>query len=303
MLYLINIWHFICYYLQVKKISKMKKNIALSVILIASSIITLNSCKKKTEVDNETQSVVDNAICEQQFMAIQPVVNEKGIQEKGIKRTNNSGGVWNILGAISGTNTPNVQLDTIVNAQGDYQNGPVTFEIDYGTIGVPFIDGTTKFGKIHITSARRWSSLAGTGSTVTVDLVGFKSNNVTYSGQIKITRPDTNSLTVEVLNGHCTDGSWNIDYTGTKTMTKIAGTTDDYSITGNSTGKNREGRNFTTTITNPIIKKASCKWITSGTLDLTPDGFKTRTVDFGNGNCDDDATYTVNGQTVSFKLK
>lgn len=279
----------------------MKKNIALSVILIASSIITLNSCKKKTEVDNETQSVVDNAICEQQFMAIQPVVNEKGIQEKGIKRTSATGGVWNILGAISGTNTPNVATDTIVDANGFYQNGPVTFEIDYGTTGTPFMDGTTKFGKMRITALKRWSYLSG--NQITVDLVSFKSNNVTYSGQIKITRPDTNSLTVEVVNGHCSDGSWNIDYAATKTMTKIAGTTDDYSITGNSSGKNRDGRNFTTTITNPIIKKASCKWITSGTLDLTPDGFKTRTVDFGNGTCDDDATYTVNGQTVSFKLK
>jgi hypothetical protein len=279
----------------------MKKNIVLSVILIASPLITLNSCKKKTEVDNETQSVVDNAICEQQFMAIQPVVNEKGIQEKGIKRTNGTGGVWNILGAISGTNTPNVATDTIVDANGFYQNGPVTFEIDYGTTGTPFMDGTTKFGKIHITSLKRWSYLSG--NQVTVDLVGFKSNNITYSGQIKITRPDTNSLTVEVVNGHCTDGSWNIDYAATKTMSRIAGTTDDYSITGNSSGKNRDGRNFTTTITSPIIKKASCKWITSGTLDLTPDGFKTRTVDFGNGTCDDDATYTVNGQTVSFKLK
>ena len=279
----------------------MKKNILLSAVLIASSIITLSSCKKKTEVDNETQSVVDNAICEQQFMAFQPVVNEKGIHEKGIKRTNGTGGVWTILGAISGTNTPNVQTDTVVNpANGEYQNGPVTFEIDYGTIGVPFMDGTTKFGKIHITTLKRWSSL---NNPVTVDLVGFKSNNINYSGQIKIIRPDTNSLTVEVINGHCTDGSWNIDYTGSKTMTKLAGTTDDYSITGNSTGKNRDGKNFTTTITNPIIKKASCKWITSGTLDLTPDGFKTRTVDFGNGTCDDDATYTVNGQTVSFKLK
>jgi hypothetical protein len=279
----------------------MKKNIALSVILIASSIITLNSCKKKTEVDNETQSVVDNAICEQQFMAIQPVVNEKGIQEKGIKRTNGTGGVWNILGAISGTNTPNVATDTIVDANGFYQNGPVTFEIDYGTTGTPFMDGTTKYGKMRITALKRWSYLSG--NQITVDLVSFKSNNVTYSGQIKITRPDTNSLTVEVVNGHCSDGSWNIDYAATKTMTKIAGTTDDYSITGNSSGKNRDGRNFTTTITNPIVKKASCKWITSGTLDLTPDGFKTRTVDFGNGTCDDDATYTVNGQTVSFKLK
>ena len=28
-----------------------------------------------------------------------------------------------------------------------------------------------------------------------------------------------------------------------------------------------------------------------------------KAIDFGNGNCDDDATFSVNGQTVSFKLK
>jgi hypothetical protein len=38
-------------------------------------------------------------------------------------------------------------------------------------------------------------------------------------------------------------------------------------------------------------------------MELTPDGFKTRTVDYGNGVCDDNATFTVNGSTVAFKLK
>lgn len=285
----------------------MKKNIILSAILIVSTIITINSCKKKTEVDTETQSVVDNAICEQQFMAITPVVNDKGIQESGIKRTTASCGTWSILGAISGTNTPNVASDTVVNASGFYQNGPVTFQIDYGT-GCLSNDGLSfKTGIIKIKAEKRWSMF---GRPVTIDLQNYKINSVTYSGQIINTRVDSVTLTTQVINGHCTNGTWNIDYAGTKTIKQIGGfstktdeSDDIISITGSSSGKNRDGRAFTTSITNALIKKSSCKWITSGSLDLTPDGLKTRTVDFGSGTCDDDATFSVNGQTISFKLK
>ena len=85
--------------------------------------------------------------------------------------------------------------------------------------------------------------------------------------------------------------------------TKLDASDDIFSISGNSVGKNREGRNFTTSITNALIKKTNCKWISSGTLKLTPDGFATRTVDFGSGACDDDATFTVSDQTISFKLQ
>lgn len=285
----------------------MKKTILLSAVLLVSSIITLNSCKKKTEVDNETQSVVDNALCEQQFMAIQPVVNDKGITEGGLKRTAATCETWTILGAISGTNTPNVLLDTVVNASGFFQNGPVTFQIDYGTIGCVGADGVFRKGKINITTAKKWKMY---GNTITVDLVGYKANTISYSGQVKITRVDSVTLTTEVINGYCTNGTWNIEYAATKTMKQIAGfntkldaSDDVYSITGSSNGKNREGRTFTTTITSALIKKTNCKWLSSGTLELIPNGFAARIVDFGSGTCDDDATFTVNGQTVSFKLQ
>lgn len=283
----------------------MKKNIIYSFALVVSGLLLFNSCKKKQEVDNETQSVVDNALCEQQFMAIQPVVNEKGIQEKGIKKIA-ACETWVVLGAISGTNTPNVTTDTISDVNGYYQNGPVTFQIDYGTTGCVGNDGVLRTGKINITLARRWSYTLN--NQVTVNLIGYKANGVTYEGQVKIARTSSVSATVEVINGKCTGSGWEITYNGTKTTTQVAGmgtsteSDDEYEITGSSNGVNRVGLSFSTNITNPLHKKSNCKWITSGTLDLTPNGFKTRTVDFGNGECDDDATYTVNGQTISFNL-
>lgn len=272
-------------------------------------MITLNSCKKKTEVDDETQSVVDNAVCEQQFMAIAPVVNSKGIQENGIKKISSGCGTWTILGAISGTNAANIAADTLdSNADGFYDNGPVSFAIDYGTGCLSFDGLSYKTGIIKITTAKRWSAY---NNPVTIDLQNYKVNNVTYSGKIIITRLDSVTVTSQVINGHCTDGTWNIDYEGTKTVKQTGGysskndeSDDIITITGNSSGKNRLGRTFTTNITSPLYKYSNCKYISSGTLDLTPDGLKTRTVDFGTaGSCDDDATFTVNGQTVSFKLK
>ena len=285
----------------------MKKNIFIASIVVVSAVSILNSCKKKTVVDNESQSVVDNAMCEQQFMAIQPVVNQKGITQNGIKKTTSGCGTWSVLGAISGTNTPNIATDTIVNANGFFQNGPVSFQIDYGTGCLSFDGLSFKTGIIKITAAKRWSAY---GNPVTIDLLNYTVNNISFSGQIITTKVDSVTLTTQVKNGHCTDGSWSISYEGTKTIKQIGGYSTKYdesddiiSITGSSSGVSRENRAFTSTITNALIKKSNCKYITSGSLDLTPDGFKTRTVDFGNGNCDDDATYTVNGNTISFKLK
>lgn len=283
-------------------ISIMKKNILLLSGILVSGLLLFNSCKKKQEVDTETQSVVDNAICEQQFMAIQPSANERGIQEKGIKKLYGTYAIpCDTFKIISG-DTTDVTGDKI------YDNGPVTFQIDYdyGTV-CNAADGTVRTGSINITTPNKWSVY--TNSVVTIDLINYKVNNITYEGQIKVTRPNATSATVEVINGKCTGSGWVITYNGIKTTTQVAGigtvteTDDEFTITGSSNGVNREGRSFSTNITNALHKKSSCKWMTSGTLDLTPSGFKTRTVDFGNGACDDDATYTVNGQTISFKLK
>ena len=148
-------------------------------------------------------------ICEQQFMAIQPVVNDKGHNEKGIKRIN----TCETFSILSGDTTD-------VNDDKIYDNGPVTFQIDYGTTGCVGSDGVYRTGKINITTAKRWVAF---NNDVTVDLIGYKANNVSYTGQIKITRPDVLTITTQVINGHCTDGTWNIDYACTKTLKQIEG--------------------------------------------------------------------------------
>ncbi len=62
----------------------MKRILFSSLFLIGLIALTLNSCKKE-EPDTETQSAVDNNICETEFTKMMPRINSYGINEQGIK--------------------------------------------------------------------------------------------------------------------------------------------------------------------------------------------------------------------------
>lgn len=274
----------------------MKNIKVITAFLSVVFFISLNSCKKKeVVVDNETQSVVDNAICEQQFMSIAPNINSRGGDPKAPGFKVSSCGTWNI-------NTSNL-ADTLVDANGKYVNGPVKFTLNYGTASA-CEGGVTKSGAISITSSHKWSTISATSSVVatsTVNFINYMADGVKYDCSSIIITKGANQLTTQVNGGHCQKDAWNIYYGCNKTITKDSN--GNYLIEGVSNGTNREGRNFTVNITSPLFKPENYKFITKGKLELTPDGFKTRTVDFGDGTQDDQATFTVDGQTFTFTMK
>lgn len=284
----------------------MKKNLIVFASMILSSLVIFNSCKKK-EVDNETQSVVDNALCEQQFMSIGPLVNSKGTDpaQAGFRTSSCGDGLWLYPNASSSG------LDTTINpSTGAYTYSVMpTFTIDYSGTTCPDIDNVVKKGKIFITPSHKWSAVKTfstvTTHTTTVTLDNYTVDGIKMDGVIKLIKTG-NIIRTIVIGGHCSNSSegWDIYYEADKT-TQISNDGQTISIWGESNGTTRDGRNFTTSISssNPIIKKRNCKWISQGSISLTPEGFKTRIVDFGDGTCDNDATFTVNGQTISFKLQ
>ena len=76
-------------------------------------------------------------------------------------------------------------------------------------------------------------------------------------------------------------------------------TSDDiYFITGSSSGTDRNGEPFTVQITSPLRSNADCDWIVSGTEVVTHGNNSPRTLDYGNGDCDNIVTVTVNGNTI-----
>jgi len=284
------------------------KKIAIVVLGLSVAGMIFTSCKKDNkEVDNETQSVVDNALCEQEFMRMGPAVSERAVSTQGVKRMM-EGFAYKVFAACP---IDTLTGDTTADASGSFTNltNLPAITLDWGAGCTDPADGVTRSGKIKSTFNKKYGTL---GSQVTVEMIDYKVNGITYTGTVKITRLATgvnSSFKTEVINGHCTNGTWNIDWATDKTVTWIAGydtqtTSDDIvEITGTSTGKNREGRTFTVNIKNALEKRSKYKHIVKGTLEITPDGLKVRTVDFGNGTEDNIGTFTVNGNTFTFTMQ
>ena len=60
---------------------------------------------------------------------------------------------------------------------------------------------------------------------------------------------------------------------------------------------------FKKTITKPLVKIEGCKYIVEGTIEFSKEGEVIAIIDFGDGDCDDIATKTVDGKTTEFSLK
>jgi len=66
---------------------------------------------------------------------------------------------------------------------------------------------------------------------------------------------------------------------------------------------NRNSVAFTATITENLIKKVACRWISDGLITFTR-GDRTGTLNFGDGDCDRLATLTANsGETFTIRLR
>ena len=60
---------------------------------------------------------------------------------------------------------------------------------------------------------------------------------------------------------------------------------------------------FEKVITKPLVKIDDCNFIVEGTIEFRKEGEVVAVVDFGDGECDDIATKTVDGKTYEFSLK
>ena len=267
----------------------MKRIFLASAVVITGMVMTISSCKKQ-EPDTETQSAVDNNICETEFTKSMSTINGFAIKEQGVKSMMSS-------------------CPTIISADTVATPGwPRTFVIDYGTTGcTDSIDGKVRKGQVYVTVSNRWHIV---GSYVKVMLVNYSVNGISYAcDSMKIIHSGAYAFTHQVFNGVCSDGSWTLKWAADRTFTQTGGTStplnlydDVFSLTGNASGTTREGKKYTVNIVTPVIKRSSCSWIESGRLDLTPEGLAVRTVDFGNGNCDSQATLTINGNTFTFTM-
>lgn len=262
----------------------MKKITYLAVIALAGLALSFASCKKDStdSIDVETQSSSDNYLADHQ-------VNDE-LKQVDEAATNNNLGKAGPTVTIDSTSTPKVMT------------------IDYGT-GTICNDGKLRSGKLIVTWTGRYRDV-GTVITVTAD--NFYQNGNQIEGTKTITNQGRNTngnltygISVSGSKIKTIDGksrTWN----STRTREWIAGentltpTDDVYLITGSSSGVNANGLSYTAQITQALRFDLSCQYrLTAGEIELTPQGKLVRTINYGNGGCDNTFTVKIGNRTIT----
>lgn len=284
----------------------MKTNfLKLLALMCVIGLFIIPSCKDKdddddTTLDTDTQSAIDNSFAEDAVSQAFSTVNQYGLNEAGIKSSTQK--------CVTITVTP-AWPDTTF---------PKTMEINFGT-GCADHNGVIRKGIINAVfylQSGHWHN-ATPGDSVTIEFDNYYVSDIKREGTITVTVNNPNpgpSHTVVAENCKLIFTnedvvSWNAE----RTVDWIEGFTticpedsciedDAFRFSGNSNGVNRNNLAYTVEITTPLIKAMNCKWFSEGVFNLTPAGHATRTVDFGDGTCDNKATVTIAGITINIEL-
>jgi hypothetical protein len=284
---------------------KTKKFFFYSVFL-ASLLITLGSCQKENSsviVMDETDVTLaeDDALAETVFDDIMVTV------DNAVMNTDNLLFKSNLKSAVISDSCPLVTVD-----RPDTVRWPKVITIDYGD-GCEGFFGRTRSGKIKITITARYRV---EGSTKTVELINYTINGLKVKGTKVISNDGRNesgnlTFTVQLTDGKVMTEDDEVIITREFTRTREWATgertfnrwDDVYFITGSSSGINIKGKSYTRTITNPLVKAASCVFIQSGTVVREVEGRPTSTLDYGDGKCDNEASLTIGDKTKTILLK
>jgi len=279
----------------------MKKNIFISLLLTVSLGIVFDSCKKP-ETDTETQSATDNAICEAEFTAIMPSTNARAVKQVGIN--------GNKLAAGAG---PYVVIDSSINGQKWPRRMHIDFDRDpTGTVTGGFTDADGRFRKGILSMLFDTTWVTAKNPRVTIDTMkNYSVNGITYKARAIIISKTSNSYSTTVEDGSCTNSSWTLKWSGTRTFTifNSGKSNEEVHVTGSANGTNRDNVSYSTNITSPLVKSTACTYISSGVIDITPSGKAVRTIDYsvdaaGNHKsaCDNAVALVIKGNTFIFKI-
>ncbi len=266
------------------------------VLIALTCIVFFTSCSKVRNTsanDADTEMASDNALGE--F-----VYNDAGniADDASTKNSGDNLGSYKTSSACA-----TVTKDTLSN--------PRTITVDFGTTNCLCNDGRNRRGQILISYTGHYRD---SGSVHTITFNNFYVNDNHVMGTKSITNMGHNTANHSyfniAVNGMIVRANtgdsviWNSNRVRTWTQGESTPTwTDDvYEITGSGSGQRANGIAYTMNITQALVKELSCNWISAGKVELQPSGKPLRTIDFGNGNCDNMATVLINGNTHTITL-
>lgn len=181
---------------------------------------------------------------------------------------------------------------------------PKTITLDFGT-GCMGKDGKMRSGKIVTIFT---GPIFIPGSKTSTTFIDYNVDSFKIEGTYTAENTSTSNnfaWEVNVINGKVTNtqnGSWT-QWNSVRSHKQIKGngtpfyTSDNvFQVTGNSKGTRSNGNSWTSEITQPVIRKNSCHWRVKGEITYSRNSnTKTAVLDYGDGNCDNKATLTING--------
>ncbi len=291
----------------------MSKNL----LFLLPFCVWMSACSKKSiaEVDNESHSAIDYSTQSRGVMALLSGIHQALIYTPGtganqtkvaplpcytlVKVSGDT--LWGKAGHINPTYSISISALTACNPEildAGRQN-------QIGDLFITLTDKLQTIGAITIIKGNAaW--IKAYGEAYTDERYKFCDSMV-----LKTTASDANmaKFDLAIVNAkriQDINGNFSLMNANFKLSSTSAGTNDPFlSFYGAASGTNSAGLSYTVNIgeSSPIIKSKTCYYYKSGIAELIPSGFKSRNIDFGNGNCDDDAKMTVNGNTIAFKLK
>lgn len=204
--------------------------------------------------------------------------------------------------ALSSSRCVTVTRDTV--------SVPRRITLDYGTVNCLCRDGKYRRGIVYID----YTGQRGTpGSTAQMTFSGYYVNNRGISGTRNLAfalNAAGNPERVAQFNLTITrpNGGGSMTRQGQRVREMIAGDStltlldDVYLISGYGSGTGSNGSSYNHTVVTPLRREGSCRWLVSGSIEFRRNNLATRTLDYGNGTCDNQATLSQGSRTRTITL-
>lgn len=277
--------------------------------LLLFSALFFTACKKdRTAAKEEEVATIESTISNSEAEAVYEDVfdNTMGIGAETGEDLGITGGIG-IYGRMeAGSYTGRLDsircftITVVPQQQGVF---PKTVTINFGN-GCLGRDGKFRKGKIITVFT---GPMRAAGSKATTTFEGYKVDSVAVAGTHEVTNNSSSNnkiFTTKVIEGKLTwnSGRW-VKWSSIRTVAQLEGNgtpywpvDDVFAITGGGRGENSAGNSWAHEVMEPLIKKFTCRWISKGILRIRFNNTN-GVLNFGNGECDNKAVLTVNGNT------
>jgi hypothetical protein len=186
---------------------------------------------------------------------------------------------------------------------------PIQVVVDFGRECVGR-DGRIRKGRVITEYSNR---LTVSGASAITRFDGYIVDDIKIEGEHVVINKSSSAVpTLETkvaarlstLNGDFSQ--WNSERTITQAgrLTSLA-SDDSFSVTGSASGFAKKGDKlfqWTTVISEPLIKKFACRWTTEGIVTIKKGTTAIAVLDYGTGQCDNKASFTVFGHVREITL-